>query len=261
MDETGASPASSGKTLEYAPAPGTATRRLRKWAIALAPLAAAGAALWVWRQDVRYAADRLPFLYAQHRCLAFDPPHARVAYEEDPTRVQALRSEPEYLTAWHPDGRPAATMWWPKAVREWPEVSRYGWLSTGPALKMKTPKGHRVLVFSTAAYRRDMPDGVEIRVEAVEPATWPGASSRAAGMATFLVKPPRDRDASVRRQDVPPVRIYAGRVDPADPSHFTVDYEGGGRRGFMEGRVLDPDADRTGVKFQWGCRTTGWAGH
>ena len=34
-------------------------------------------------------------------------------------------------------------------------------------------------------------------------------------------------------------RFYAGQHDPADPAHFTFDYDHDGRRGTIDGRLKD----------------------
>lgn len=38
-----------------------------------------------------------------------------------------------------------------------------------------------------------------------------------------------------------PVRIYAGRPDPADPSRFTIPFDLAGQRGVIECRVTDAE--------------------
>ena len=40
-----------------------------------------------------------------------------------------------------------------------------------------------------------------------------------------------------------PLRIYAGQVDPNDPSHFTIRYEQAGRKGIVDGYVSDQQID------------------
>jgi len=249
--------------LEYAPQPAAWAwrRRRRKWIVLVALLAGAAFVGWVKRRDVERLVYQGRLLYAQHRCLTFDPPGERVVYEEDAAKVVGLLSDSHYRPALGADGKPKAALWWPEVARGWPEMSRYEWVPGRSGMifmhELKTPKGRRLLVFATAEYPEIAPDAVDIRVQAVEPATWRRRSNSAHGIAAGFIKPPLDRTSGLRQDNLPPVRIYAGRLDPTDASRFTANYEGGGHRGYMEVRVLDGD-DGQSLTIEWGCRTTGW---
>jgi hypothetical protein len=231
--------------------------------VLVALLAAAALVGWIKRRDLTVLVYQGRLLYAQHRCLTFDPPQDRVVYEEDAAKIPALLSDSAYLPALGADGKPKAALWWPEVARDWPEMSSYEWIPGRSGLmfmhEMKTPKGRRLLVFATAEYMAIAPDAVEIRVNAVEPATWRRRSFSAHGIAAGFIKPPLDRISGLRQDNLPPVCIFAGRIDPADASRFTANYEGGGHRGYMEVRLLDVD-DGQSVTIEWGCRTTGWDG-
>jgi hypothetical protein len=254
MSEPAGGTTPSAAPLDYAPQTQGWARRRWKRILSLALLAALALAAWVWRRDVRDAATRARLLYAQHRCMTFDPPSDRVTYEDDPAKVQALLSDPEYFIARSPDGTPAAALYWPAVYRNWPEAVTYHRWSTPAVLflhEMKTPAGEPVLVFAIAEYGTQFPDSLLVRIQEVEPATWRQRSSGGHGLVTRMVKPPYDRQAYVPNPKFVPVRLYAGRVDPGDPSHFTVDYDGSGHRGVMEGWLRDTSKGGEGIELRF----------
>ena len=222
----------------------------------LAFVLVAGALLF-WRNDVHWAVERGRELYAQHRCLTLEPPEGTVVYEEDPARARQLLQSADYRPATTPDGKAVAALRWPKEAREWPGMAKHLWLTPPPAVlfmhEVRSPRGERVLLVATANYEQGMPDGVGFRVEAITPATWHQASQGAAGLATIMVKPPRDRDSRAARESVGPVRIFAGRIDPKDPSRVLIEYEGGGDHGFAEIQVFD-NPGRGGFELNLGWR-------
>jgi len=245
----------SDPPLDYVPRPSRKRRRWT-WAVLLTLLVAVALGAWSRRRDLGGLVNQGRLLYAQHRCLTFDPPANRVVYEEDPAKSQALLSDPEYIFARAPgnDRIPAAALYWPREFRKWPEASRYYRGSAPPAVlfmhEMKTPAGERVLVDVVAEYDAKFADSILVRVQAVDPATWRKASSPGPGLVTRLVKPPADREPYQPNRTCY-VRVYAGRVDPADPSHFSIPYEGSGHRGVMEGRLRDTRNGGEGIDLQF----------
>jgi len=242
----------SDPPLDYAPRPSRKRRRWA-WAVLLTLLAALALGAWVRRRDIGGMINQGRLLYAQHRCLTFDPPADRIVYEDDPAKAQAMLSERDYFFPAAPGKKPVAALYWPRVYRDWPEASRYHLWST-PALlfmhEMKTPAGERVLVYVVAEYDTKFGDSLLVRVQAVDPATWKKASSPSHGLVTRMVKPSADREPYQPNRTCY-VRVYAGRVDPADPSHFSIPYEGSGHRGVMEGRLRDTRNGGEGIDLQF----------
>ena len=226
-------------TLGYAPRPAGLRGRWKRAAIALAvllPLAAAG---W-WRKDIKAYFATAGLLRAQQRCLEFDPGPDRVAYEEDPAKAQALLAQPEYLPAKvDAQGSSTAALWWPKAVRDFPDATQFFSAKGNVGLlflhERTTPGGRRVLVCGMAHPDPSLVGGRSFGLRAIDPATRRTLPVTAGGQWVAF---PEFRSYVPGR----PLRLYAGRPDPADPSHFTVEYEARGQRGVMDGWVLDAPA-------------------
>jgi hypothetical protein len=254
MSESAGGTTASAAPLEYAPQTQGLARRRWKRIAALLLIAALALAGWVWRERLQNTVALARKLYAQRRCLTFDPPAGTVAYEEDPAKVRALLSNPDYIFVLGPDHKPAVALYWPPVFRDWPEATRYHpWSAPAVLLmhEMKTPAGERVLVFVVVDYGTEFPDSVLVRVQAVNPATWRKGSSAGHGLVTRMEKPPYDRQAYAPNPKFVPVRVHTGRVDPADPSHFTVDYEGDGHRGVMEGWLRDTSKGGEGIELRF----------
>jgi hypothetical protein len=253
----------SDSPLDYAPRT-SRKRRGWAWAVLLTLLAALALGAWVRRRELGGLVNQGRLLYAQHRCLTFDPPPDRVAYEDDPAKaqrmlqddpvkVQAMLPDRDYFFPAAPGGKPLAALYWPRVYRDWPEASRYHLWSTPAVLfmhEMKMPAGDRLLVYVVAEYDPKFSDSLLVRVQAVDPATWQKASSPSYGLVTRMVKPPADREPYQPNRTCS-VRVYAGRVDPADPSHFSIPYEGSGHRGVMEGRLQDTRNGGEGIDLQF----------
>ena len=52
----------------------------------------------------------------------------------------------------------------------------------------------------------------------------------------------------------PQLRLFAGQADPADESHFTIDYEVDGDRGTIDGWLRDTPDEREPVRVELGQR-------
>lgn len=227
--------------LEYAPRRPWVRRRWKRLTLIMLLLAVAMAAWW-WRRDIAFAWKRSEYLRAQERCLAFGAEAGRVAYEEDPVHAgQVLASDRDYLgvKAQGHDGERTLALWWPRAVVEFPDAYRYV-RHTGPKALLflherTTPKGRRVLVCVTMYVRAGQPlSRLTFDTRVSDPATWGKAPGIAGGLVGVV-------DNVWYYYSTKPVRIYAGRADPGDPSRFTMEYEILGKRGVIEGRVTDAD--------------------
>jgi hypothetical protein len=99
-------------------------------------------------------------------------------------------------------------------------------------------------------HARTSPSGKR-RLVSVEAA--PSLAYRPAWSARVLVpdalRGPADVPGSPYYPDLPGAdRIYAGQPDPADPSHFTVEYENGGERKTADGWLQDDDTLKFSVR-------------
>ena len=236
--------------LDYAPPRPWARRYWKRLTPIVLLLAIAGTGWW-WRRDLVHAWRRHAYLRAERRCLAFRPEPDRVAYEEDPARAGQLlaASGTEYLPHVEQghDGPRTLALWWPKVVREFPDAFRHVQHPGRKALlflhERTTPKGRRVLVCTMVYVRPDSPTPLltfETRVS--DPATWDLPPRVAGGSLEVL-------ENVWNYYSTKPVRIYAGRPDPADPSRLTIDFEVAGQRGVFEGRVTDAQSEGLPTEF------------
>jgi hypothetical protein len=231
--------------LQYAPRRSGVRRRWKRVAIGLALLLPLGAGWW-WRNDIKAYFATANLLRAQERCLEFDPGPDRVAYEENPARAQALLAQPEYLPAKvDVQGAITAAVWWPRVVREFPDATRFFSGKSNMGLlflhERVTPGGRKVLVCAMVHPDPALTGGRSFGLRAVDPATRRRLPETAGGLWTVF--PELDPYVDGR-----PLRVYAGRPDPADPSHFTIEYEARGKRGVLDGWVLDePTTSNSGL--------------
>ena len=235
-------PTAPAVDLQYAPRPKLWRRRRFRLAL-LVLLGAAAVAGWWWRADVASSVATAKMLYAQRQCMTFEPPAGQVAYDEDVARAQALLTRPQYVPGTLPDGKSIAALWWPKEVRGFPEADRFFVGSPNKGLlflhERTTSGGRRVLVTGMAWPKNGVLGDVALGFRAVSPATWKTTPQTAGGL--WAAQPELNRFHGGRG-----LRILAGRPDPTDPSHFTVEYQTGRGRGTWDIRVRDNPAAAQG---------------
>jgi hypothetical protein len=219
--------------LEYAPSPPLhRTRRFRRIALLLV-LLALGACAWRWGGHV---ASRAALLYRQRACRVYTAPADQVVFDTDPARVAALATDPNFVVL-----RGAAFR---KPPSEWSAFT-----ISGPS-PFAPPTGPTALIFLHELRARN---GIR-RLVSIERTVGTGASAyfisgydvsaqviELAGWRT----PPRlipeiwaidVLDGLAPHTDI---RIFAGQLDPADPSHFTVRYEQQGHTETVDGNLDD----------------------
>lgn len=239
-------------TLAYAPAPHRHRRRMwRRGALAVLLLTAAAAG-WRWGPA---AWGHATLLYWQRQCLRYDPPPGQVVYEAEPQAAGRLLAggdgsyaayvPPALWTVPKPDQRPSpAAAHVPRCWREMNSAvgtgaTGGGAVANGGAIiflgELRAPDGRPYLVAVRYAPERSLPSlvpGFNTEVTVLRPATLtrrpesvPAAVLVSLEIDTMTPRPPPD------------TRVYAGRVDPADPSHFTIEYEMWGQREVLDGRI------------------------
>jgi hypothetical protein len=244
--------------IDYAPAPPWHRRRWGQTA-ALVVFLAAGVAAWrfgpaLWRQAKT--------LYWQRQCADFTLSPDQVVYEEDPAATGALIARGgDYgpyrglIVTNSPPPAPAAAVFVPKC---WPAFRAlipgqilYGsFFGSGGAVlflhELVAKNGvHRIVAIEHApsSQTQMFVCGYDINATVISPAA--GLKSPAAFMQTMY-----DIDMLIGLNQPPQkLRIYAGQIDPTDPSHFTIRYEQWGQTDVVDGR-LDP----TGKGVEMVCR-------
>jgi hypothetical protein len=249
--------------LEYAPgAPLRRRKRIRRVVTLILLLALVVPAY-------RYgppAFRRIVLLYEQHRCLAYAAPADEIVYDEASPTTPARATQPGYamltvrlrtasvsaavrqpaeLVAFAPNLPPvvAAQTGIGSGGRILP---RSGALPTGGVLflhELRNKAGHRRLavVQRTPSEVGPFPYPFGLEVALYEPATF-RAPPRYAGKSppvTYI----DNLDGIIPLIPIRPLRFYAGQVDPADASHFTIRYELDGRTGDVDGRLTDTGDD------------------
>jgi hypothetical protein len=174
--------------------------------------------------------------------MTFEAPAGQVVYEEDAARARALLGKPDYVTNTLPDGKTAA-LWWPGPVQNLPDADRFFTGSPNKGLmflhERTTRGGRRVLVCGMVWPQGGLAGDVGLGVRAMQPATWEAGPQTGGGL--WAVSPELRSYDGERR-----LRVFAGRPDPADVSHFTVEYETRWGHGVWDGWVRDNPAAAQG---------------
>ncbi|HEY7118933.1 MAG TPA: hypothetical protein VH475_20250 [Tepidisphaeraceae bacterium] len=240
--------------LEYAPARPARRWRFRRWLLAAMVLLA----VWAGAEWVPSAVERLRLLRVQDRCATFDFPPDVVIFDSDPARRAALLADARNYVALDD-----TSVWPTQAVarREpdcWTSLKQivFGTRQFWPP----GPGAPKALVHRLRNGR-----GQERLVAVIVAPSTPGRAALAApsrliprvelGLVAALIQPATDWDApprwdgngtffKVNIQAGQRLRIYAGHVDPNDPSRFMIGYEMDGQPGTIDGRFQD-DGDVT----------------
>jgi len=237
--------AAGSEQLNYAPTPdGLARQRVRLVLLVVLGLLLLASA-WRWG-----LIPHARFLLLQRRCMAYAPPPGRVIYDDDPRQAAALLTDPAYAAS-HPalpKGVSAAVYDNP-LFRAYVQGSYRRLRPAGPAAFMHrrtSPAGNERLVVvefpsspPTAQLGKE-PGRTPLRQLAFRPYAEPPSTltARGAAVLTFPGDPP-GLDLFVAPGDR--TRVLEGQPDPADPSHFTIDYVHNGVPGTIDGWLNDDD--------------------
>lgn len=217
--------------LEYAPRPpGLVRAKLRRWGL-LAGIASL--AISTYLAAPRIIRD-VQVLRYQRQCLAYAAPPTQVVLETDPAEAKKLLADPRYAS----DGRAKMAFLVPSAWTAYHASLRLGFPTSGTVFlhERTTPQGMRCLV------------GVDVNLVALQPTDVASLGARIIRPGTVFRGPRTGR--SVTRGDGSQIRfhptqdrltIYAGQPDPADPSHFTIDYDLNGTRHTVDGWLEDDE--------------------
>jgi hypothetical protein len=243
--------AATALPLDYAPPRSYLRRRWKRLAV-LTLLIASGVAAYARRADLRTAYDRYQYLRLQSRCLTFAPPADRVVYDETPDAAARL-ADPEYVSDRPPMHRdePTPVLWRPRAFTDfWPTLAQpFGAIGDAAIIFMHdraSPSGRRGLIFVTVAVRYNLMSRrqyLTFEIIEIQPATWGAAAVARGGNGFRLIGPDPNTQYAARAERL---RVFAGQADPSAPSHFTFDYELGGKRGTVDGWVRERVNDHNG---------------
>jgi hypothetical protein len=226
-------PDASRPALDYAPgAPIRRRRRIRR-IVALCLLLVTVVAGIIWGPT---AWSRAKLLYHQRQCLRYTAPADQVVFDSNPARVAQLTADPNYVI-W----RGCAFR---KPPADWPAVltSATGWVRVGgPAgatlflHELKAGGQSRLVMLERTAAANESPyflAGYDVETHTLTPATFRNPH-------LTELQFPMDIDV-IDGMGPHDIRIFAGQVDSADASHFTVRYESQGQTHTAHG-YLRPD--------------------
>jgi len=218
--------ASAQSPLEYAPVLPRQRQRTRRWVLAVA------AAIFVvsgyfWVPIVR---DRLMLLHFQRQCMNYTAPATQVIFTNDLFDLANVSPRSDY-SIWS-DG--SALLKTAQITHSWDRFA--GGLSRLFTLafchRLQSPAGHDRIVFVT--FTPPPPAGLGYAVGFDSEVFVPGSlfaapEFRLTGSTLSVVRPHGT------------FTIYAGQIDPADPSHFTIIYRHGNQDSVIDGWLNDDD--------------------
>jgi hypothetical protein len=219
--------------LDYAPTPKPGGWRMIRRAMLLILLV--GLPVLAVRRGPSIA-RKANFLYHQHGCLRYNATPDEVVFDSDPVRVAALAGDPNFVIVGGCAFR--------KPPSDWAAFSSS--LGVGNYVSFTPPRGLSVLflherevngvrylimverTFGAGQSPYFIP-GYDIETCTIDPATLRFPARKIPFGFTFDVKDGGGPHTNIR--------IYAGQIDPADDSRFTIRFEFRGKSGVVEGRV------------------------
>jgi hypothetical protein len=202
--------------------------------------------LW-WRKPLW---QRAQFLYWQHRCLGYDPPPDGVLSELDSQKVTALlRRSRDYIRTpainFVPDDSgkprfvPTIALHQPECWRMFRRLDPHPQplLSFDPGVwpivflhERRSIGGARRLIVVLARHNYSHAQMWDLEWTSITPASLLGTTAADQGLIWI---------PGFWGVDIAPASISPGRVDPADLSRFTIQYQMGGKSVTVTGRLQD----------------------
>ena len=244
-----ATPEPQPPQLDYAPKPPVHRRRLfRRSVIVLVIAVLLLPVAWL----ARTSRERATLLYWQRQCESFSLPAGTVAYDENPATVAGLWASVGASGNFTQiiDGRtrvPLVVLMRPRGQWETSIRQRSGGMNQLGSVflhaRRATAAGPQRIVcvhpFAPLTYRGSLP-------AAMGPTT-PDFSVEVHDYATAFSDAARlsQRDVNVAGLFAQPfgtVRVLVGQIDPADDSHFTIDFQTAAGSGTIDGRLRADDS-------------------
>jgi hypothetical protein len=224
--------------IDYAPRP----KWHRRWWRATV-LAVVVSCIIAARRPMIEAWNRVTLLYWQRQCMNFSLPPDQVVYDEGPNAMALAAKGGEYLRCQFPPVRNNSPIVAPAAIFVpgcWEHFGAHlPFYSGGGAVlflhEMISKSGvHRLVSIehSPNDHAQVFVPGYDVNEQIFEPGTVAVAPKPVPMLFPYDV---------IEAFGNPPqaLKIYAGQIDPADPSHFTIRYEMWGQTDVVDGR-LDP---------------------
>jgi len=243
--------------LEYSKRP---ARRIPRW-LRIAGLSLLGTLIVISAEEnLPEVMSRYDSWMFQHKMMHLDRPADRVIYEEDPVRSAMLANDPNYkpIVPFSRDFDAAAPTTQPLGIAYVDPIAQ---------TRIIRPWGVRCLVLS---HLLRMPSGAERLVvvycvpnkigwkdvreyfflRVFDPGL-PLQGMRMTARIGGIDRPPPDAETHS------PLRVYAGQVDPADPTHFSVRFQRGQESGVIDGYLKDDESVSLKVRGQSATSPTG----
>lgn len=227
--------------LDYAPAaPFRRRRRIRRVVAMVLVLAVA----WSVYQYGGPVWQKGKLLYYQRRCLTFTAPPDQVVYDDDPADVAVVGARRDYQVLNNTNFR----------APNFPRMAAYAptcWNDfTAAAFPKRSALSSSAVIFCHELVSHD---GVR-RLIVIERDANPDPSNyRVLHLEVIYIQPATLNSPAIDLTPLPrmvwmtgavakqmtPLRIYAGQVDPADASRFTIRYTMGTKEGLVKGQLTD----------------------
>jgi hypothetical protein len=230
--------------LDYEPGERMRRRKWRRW-ISWTALTLTFAAL-AWSYGPWFI-RRAQFALYERRVARYTAPASRVVYEEDPSLWPGLLAQPGYrqMTATSP-GWSSFVGYIASPVEDLARAVPISPLG-GTAIfahELRNPSGQRRIVVIWLAY-----NGIRSNAQGATPDNQVYLSLctsfvQDAKLLRAVMQPTAIAPKSVAENRTTPLyaRLYAGQVDPADASHFTIAYQIGEYSDQLDGYLLNDDS-------------------
>lgn len=223
-------PAGEVNSLEYAPAAPIRRRKRVRRIATVCVLLALSLAAWRWGPGGWRTAR---VLYHQRTCMRYTASPEQVVFDTDPTRVAQLAADPNFVVAGGCAYR--------KPPDDWAAIytSRMTPRPSAAIFLHALQRGGmtRLVEVERVVGKNQSPYFIidyDVEAHVLTPATikQPRATEVLNGSELDVL------DSVGPKNDI---RIFAGQIDPADPSHFTVRFESRGKTKMADG-YLQPDS-------------------
>ncbi len=195
-------------------------RRWRWWLLAIVAILC-GCGIY-WRAQVKTYWAQGQYLLKQRQCLRHELPADFIVFTDQKEEATALLSQKGRYDQL--DSSPLVAAGY--RMQTYLDIAQGTWTQTAFLHERCTPAGERVLVTVNLVGRNER--GLHVVANALNLATWKPGSTLGLNTAVSL---------DLSKADDLSWRMYAGQIDPGDPTRFTIAYSIGNQRGTLEGKV------------------------